>query len=87
MEVTHIREENKKVTKQMSDLRGKLADIEARVSCVLFKKDVLHQIENGLKLRFLYLYRDIVSTSICSKLLEKVFLSVKCSTSSDIPPW
>ena len=32
MEVTHIREENKKITKQMSDLRGKLADHEARVS-------------------------------------------------------
>lgn len=30
MEVTHIREENKKITKQMSDLRGKLADMEAR---------------------------------------------------------
>ena len=31
MEVTHVREENKKITKQMSDLRGKLADMEARV--------------------------------------------------------
>lgn len=32
MEVTHVREENKKLTKQMSDMRGKLADLEARVS-------------------------------------------------------
>ena len=32
MEVTHIREENKKLTKTISDLRGKLADLEARVS-------------------------------------------------------
>lgn len=30
MEVTHIREENKKLVKQMSDLRGRLADLEAR---------------------------------------------------------
>lgn len=32
MEVTHVREENKKLTKTISDLRGKLADLEARVS-------------------------------------------------------
>ncbi|OWF52797.1 60 kDa neurofilament protein [Mizuhopecten yessoensis] len=30
MEVTHVREENKKLTKQMTDLRGRLADLEAR---------------------------------------------------------
>ncbi|XP_052789039.1 70 kDa neurofilament protein-like isoform X7 [Mya arenaria] len=30
MEVTHVREENKKIVKQMSDLRGKYADLEAR---------------------------------------------------------
>lgn len=30
MEVTHVREENKKLTKTISDLRGKLADLEAR---------------------------------------------------------
>ncbi|XP_053381001.1 70 kDa neurofilament protein-like isoform X4 [Mercenaria mercenaria] len=30
MEVTHVREENKKLTKQMSDMRGKFADLEAR---------------------------------------------------------
>ncbi|KAL5012424.1 hypothetical protein ScPMuIL_010975 [Solemya velum] len=30
MEVTHVREENKKMIKEMSGLRGKLADLEAR---------------------------------------------------------
>ena len=35
MEVTHIREENKKLTKTISDLRGKLADLEARVNLKL----------------------------------------------------
>ncbi|KAK3599243.1 hypothetical protein CHS0354_012853 [Potamilus streckersoni] len=30
MEVTHVREENKKLIKQMTDLKGRLADLEAR---------------------------------------------------------
>ena len=33
MEVTHVREENKKMVKQMADLRGKVTDLEARVGC------------------------------------------------------
>lgn len=32
MEVTHIKEENKKLMKQISDQKGRLADLEARVS-------------------------------------------------------
>lgn len=55
MEVTHIREENKKLSKQMSDLRSKLADMEARNAqlekqyqdCLreLEKKDMDHVME------------------------------------------
>lgn len=47
MEVTHVREENKKLSKQMSDLRGKLADLEAR-NAQLEKQynDVLRELES-----------------------------------------
>jgi hypothetical protein len=46
MEVTHIKEENKKLMKQISDQKGRLADLEARVSVVcLFKcSNVLQQL-------------------------------------------
>lgn len=36
MEVTHVREENKKLVKQMTDLKGRLADLEARVRYILY---------------------------------------------------
>jgi len=38
MEVTHVKEENKKLVKSISDLKGRLADLEARVSHINITK-------------------------------------------------
>lgn len=63
MEVTHVREENKKITKQMSDLRGKLADLEAR-NAQLEKQynDVLRELET----------KDTDHMMECTQLREEI---------------
>lgn len=63
MEVTHIREENKKLTKQMTDLRGKLADMEAR-NAQLEKQynDVLRELES----------KDTDHMMECTQLREEI---------------